>query len=410
LYHPEAWYDDVNMPRYGSTTTVTELAAENGRTYSKKCIGCHTTGIRELYQDDNGEWIYRPYPANLVNPDRAEQYPDYDHDGLPDIVNVGCEACHGPGSKHVLGGGDPDEILAPSKLTTEEANAICEQCHVRTKSTPNGTHDWPYKDDTGESWIPGRTETPLKDFYTDAGGYWPDGTTSKKHHQQYFDFYKSSKPEFGFHPIKCVECHSPHKGGKHMVRTSITDDGLRIPTSNDNNTLCLACHATHGDFEAITKEQVAEHDEHLDLISRVTAEHTNHPYGPTRSMGLSRCSKCHMPKVQKSAINFDIHAHTFEPIPPEKTLIYQDGGGMPNACAVSCHSLKVNSWGFGLDPDLGTWTNLFDRMTARELKKYYGPGGLWWDTDHEESMMFTIMHEAARPGAVEDPTKANPYD
>jgi len=401
IYHSEAWYDDANMPRFGTTTTAAELSAENGRTYSKKCIGCHTTGIRELGQDPNGEWIYRPYPASLINPDRPEQYPDYDHDGIADIVNIGCEACHGPGSLHILGGGDPEFILAPSKLSTEDSNAICEQCHIRVKSVPNATHDWPRRDDVHEPWIPGVTETPLKDFYTDAAGRWPDGVHGKQHHQQYFDFYESSKPTFQFHPVKCVECHSPHTARqKHMIVTKIEDEGLEIPTSNDNNTLCLACHATHGAFEEITKEQVAEYDDNLDHIANVVAAHTNHPYAPTRTMGLSRCSKCHMPKVQKSAINYDIHAHTFEPISPEKTLAFQADGGMPNSCAVSCHSIKVNSFGFGIDPDIGTWTNYFDALTATELMKYFGPGGMWWDTDHAESMMQDAAAKAAAPGTI----------
>ena len=45
LYHSEDWYDDTNMPRFGATTTAAELAAENSRTYSKKCIGCHTCSV-----------------------------------------------------------------------------------------------------------------------------------------------------------------------------------------------------------------------------------------------------------------------------------------------------------------------------------------------------------------------------
>jgi len=399
LYHPEAWYDDANLPRFGATTSVTELAAENGRTYSKKCIGCHTTGIRELYQDDNGEWIYRPFPTTLVQPGDPS-YPDYDHDGIPDIVNIGCEACHGPGAMHVLGGGDPSQIVAPSHLDTEASNAICEQCHVRTKSVPNATHDWPYRDDTGESWHPGSGEN-LKDFYTDAAGRWPDGKHSKQHHQQYFDFYESSKPGFEFHPVKCVECHSPHSAsGKHMIRTRIEEEGLTIDTRNDNNTLCLACHATHGAFEDITVEQVAEYYDNIDHISNVVSAHSNHPYAPERSMGLSRCSKCHMPSTAKSAIPHDVHAHTFEVIPPEKTLMYQDDGGMPNACAVSCHSLKVNSFGLGIDPTYGTWNEEFDVLNAEELGLYFGPGGMWWDTDAKNSPTGLFIEDAPLPGSV----------
>jgi hypothetical protein len=405
-YHPEHWWDPVSkMPLLGGSPSVDEVVAV-GRSYSKRCIGCHTTGIRDLSQDQNGEWIYSAYPASLVNPDRVEQYPDYDRDGIADIVNVGCEACHGPGSLHILGGGDPDEILAPSELDTDDSNAICQQCHVRVKSVPNGTHGWPYRDDTGESWVPGRTEDPLEAFYIEADGRWPDGKNAKQHHQQWHDLYESSKPTFEFHPVKCVECHSPHKGGKHIVVTQIVDDGLTIPTANDNDTLCLACHATHGDFEEIDKEQVADYENNLDHIGNVVAAHSNHPYAPERSMGLSRCSKCHMPKIAKSAINYDIHGHTFEAIAPEKTLNYQVDGGMPNSCAVSCHAIKVNSFGLGIDDDIGKWDSQFDIDLAEELKVYYGPNGMWWNTLKYKPGGGPLKH-AARPGTYEAPVDPN---
>ena len=400
-YHPEHWWNlDTNQPNFTVPTPPVMDVAAVGRSYSKRCIGCHTTGFRNpMRQNSNNEWVYTPFPATLVPPDYEEQYPDYDHDGIADIVNIGCEACHGPGSAHILGGGDPEYILAPSSLDTEASNELCEQCHVRTTSSPNGTFGFPYRDDVLANWIPGWTEAPLEDYYEDHAGLWPDGVTSKQHHQQFEDLYQSSKPTFPFHPIKCVECHSPHRGGKHMVVTRIVDEGLTISTENDNNTLCLACHATHGAFEEITPEMVAEYEENKVEIGTIVSEHSYHPYGPERSMGLSRCSKCHMPKTAKSAINYDIHSHTFEPIAPEKTLMYQDAGGMPNACAVSCHAQKVNSLGLGYDPDIGVWNAQFDVDLAEGLMYWYGPGGMWWDTEHEESSAKRAIENSLAPGA-----------
>jgi len=405
-YHPEHWWDSNGEPIFGANPPVQDVA-DVGRSYSKRCIGCHTTNFRlPMSQASTGEWIYRPFPTSLVPPGYEEQYPDYDHDGLPDNVNVGCEACHGPGSAHVIAGGDPEYILAPSSLDTEASNQICQQCHIRTKSAPAGTFGYPYDDDHLENWIPGVTDAPLTDYYIESAGLWPDGRTSRQHHQQYEDFYTSSKPTFEFHMIKCVECHSPHKGGKHMIVSNIVDNGLEIATENNNNTLCLACHATHGAFEDITPEEVAEYDENIDHIGNVVAAHSNHPYAPERSMGLSRCSKCHMPKTAKSAINYDVHGHTFEPIAPEKTLMYQVDGGMPNACAVSCHSQKVNSFGNGYDPDIGVWNEQFDVDLANALSVYYGPGGMWWDTALMKSMTLRILDHANPPGMY-DPSEAD---
>jgi len=187
--------------------------------------------------------------------------------------------------------------------------------------------------------------------------------------------------------VYCSECHDPHKEAQeYMIRDVIVDDGIEIHTEVENNTLCLACHATHGPFAGISVENVAnaEEEEDHDIIAKVVSAHSNHPYGPERSMGLSRCVGCHMPATGGFG-ELSLPSHTFEAIGPFKTLDYQAEGGMPNACAQTCHGFKVNSFGLGLDPNSnnGVWHEQFDRDLAEELVKYYGPGGMWWDTDHE---------------------------
>lgn len=402
-YNPGYWYDaTTKLPLFGPSVTAADLGAKNGGTQSKKCVGCHTTGIRELKKLATGEYQYRPYVASLYRADDPS-YLDFDGDGNYDILNVACEACHGPGSNHVLGGGDPAKIVNPKKLTPEKANEVCAQCHIRVLSVPAGTHEWPYKDDTHTSFVPGGTE-PLTSFYKDAGGYWPDAKSSKQHHQQWPDLKKSGKADYQFHKVLCSECHDPHKptGNKYQV-VAVSDQGtVQVPTKDENNTLCLACHATHGPFATLTKAEVAAYEANKDKIANVVSAHSHHPYGPDRSMGLSRCSTCHMPRVAGSAAStslypYDIASHTFEPIAPEKTLTYQTAGGMPNSCAVSCHGTKVNSFQLGLDPGPFTWNQPFDVSLATELKKWFGPGGTWWNTTHTTSMTNRALQSAPKP-------------
>jgi hypothetical protein len=78
--------------------------------------------------------------------------------------------------------------------------------------------------------------------------------------------------------------------------------------------------------------------------------------------------------------------------------MYQDAGGMPNACAVSCHAQKVNSFGLGYDSDIGTSAAQFDRDLAPALMYWYGPGGMWWDTEHDESSAKRAIENSLPPG------------
>ncbi len=398
LYNPNNWYDaTTKAPLFAKTVAAADLAAKNGSTQSKKCVGCHTTGIRSMEKTAAGEYVYHPYVAVLYKQDDPSYF-DFDGDGNFDIVNVHCEACHGPGSNHILYGGDKAQIFNPAKATTAKANEVCAQCHVRVFSVPNKTHEWPYKDDTKTSWYPG-TAAPLKDFYTDAAGVWPDGITPKQHHQQSRDFDNSSKPTYQFHPVRCTECHDPHMRtkNKYQVIDTYKEGNVTIATKVENNTLCLACHATHGPFETIKKEDVAEYDKNVVKIGAVTAAHSFHPYGPERGMGLGRCTECHMAKTAVTAETYDIAGHVFETISPEKTLKYQDKGGMPNSCSVSCHATKVNSFGLGLDSDLGVWNTTFDVNLATSLQKYFGPGGIWWNTTKPASATSRAMQKSLPP-------------
>jgi len=180
--------------------------------------------------------------------------------------------------------------------------------------------------------------------------------------------------------LRCFDCHEPHGGANTaQIVPQVTSEGVTIPTRNENDTLCLACHATHGPFADITKDMVKNYDQNVDEIGAVVSAHTHHPYAPERLMGLSRCSECHMSSIYNAQRTSELHMHNMVVVPPEKTLTYQTAEeGMPNACAVSCHSRKVNLWSLGIDPDMQIWNEPFDLDTATILEQYFGPEGLWW--------------------------------
>ncbi len=378
-YHPERWWDSNNAPVNFATRAD---ASTHKSSLAKGCSGCHATGL-ELEQTVDGEWVMSA--AGVQN---EADYTDFnnifdiDGDGDLDQINTACERCHGPGAEHATSG-DKTKIINPANLTADQANNLCGMCHNRGKSLPNSTFGFPYDDANFTGWAVGDM---VADIFSDGGGDWPDGKTSKKHRQQFLGFSESSKPTFEFHQVTCYECHDVHNTEKNHIRAELVEEDsldapITVATENDNNTLCLACHATHGPFEDIPVEWVADYANHVNDIAPIVSAHTKHLYDPTGT-GSSRCSKCHMPKTSKSAIEYDGHSHAFEAISPEKTLFYQADGGMPNACAVSCH-VKDGFPNFGIDltgDAIGTWTEATDVELADSLMHYYGPGGVWWNT------------------------------
>jgi len=82
-----------------------------GSQYDPECVVCHVVGMK----DESG----------FVN-----------EDGPEDLRNVGCEACHGPGSKHVK---NPNGAETPG-----DSWAVCETCHTTEHSAEFAQHKEEY--------------------------------------------------------------------------------------------------------------------------------------------------------------------------------------------------------------------------------------------------------------------------
>lgn len=157
------------------------------------CGGCHTTGFsKEGHQD-----------------------------GLPGMIGtwtepgVGCEACHGPGAKHVAAGGDKKLI----KIDSDKS--MCGQCHIRGKS----------------------------DAIPASGGF-------IRHHEQYNEILAS-----GHKVLNCTTCHKPHKHAKfkdamklacqtcHQKQTAeYAGSGMQL-----RGVACTDCHMPEATKSAIKK-------------------------------------------------------------------------------------------------------------------------------------------------------------
>jgi len=257
------------------------------------CAECHSTGVQKNYDAANDRF----------------------HTTWAEI-SVGCEACHGKGSRHVNWaysqrslwpfGKDKDPLMGLVVLLNERdgvtwrldpktgnpqrnvpAAAIrrevetCGLCHARRAQFSEG-------------WTPG---LPLSDTHLVSnlarGLYYPDGQMQDEVYN-YGSFKQSKMFSAG---VTCSDCHEPH-----AAKLRVSDDGV-----------CLQCHAS-------AKYQVASHSQHEGVTPRVT------------------CTSCHMPVSTYMLID-GRHDHSLRIPRPDLTAKL----GAPNACN-HCHADKSAQW------------------------------------------------------------------
>ena len=243
--------------------------SQGGQRWNSMCADCHSTDLVKDFDEEN-----------------------YAFHTSWSIINVSCEACHGPGEEHVafIGSNEYEEgqpydgsnhMQLTKYITTEEQVGQCARCHSRrSQLTPFFNHTGTFFD----HYIPDILRDEI---------YHPDGQIMDEDYV-YGSFVQSKMFMEG---VRCSNCHNPHS----MELIKIGND------------LCLQCHVKETyDVEA----------------------HHFHPM-ETES---AQCINCHM-TGELYMVNDFRRDHSFRVPRPDQTVQY----GTPNACN-KCHEDKSAEW------------------------------------------------------------------
>ena len=236
----------------------------SAQNWNHMCAECHSTNLKKNY--DVASLSYHTTFAE---------------------IDVGCEACHGPGSIHTAtaenkwlfwdrnhGYGLTRMKQAESKVQIES----CAPCHSRRGPVTAGFTCGARFDDHY-----------VAELLTPAT-YYPDGQILDEVYV-YGSFLQSKMYHNG---VRCTDCHHPHTSELKF----------------DDNRVCTSCH----------QHDAAKYD---------TVAHHHHP-GLAGSPGTN-CVDCHMPATPYMDVDFR-RDHSFKVPRPDLSL----ESGVPNACA-GCH-------------------------------------------------------------------------
>jgi Tfp pilus assembly protein PilF len=256
------------------------------QTWNFMCADCHSTDLRANY--------------DLAEDSYSTTWSE---------INVSCEQCHGPGSKHVAwarAGGKTSgadgllvDLRTPNGTWTFLKNSdatkhwtgqqrlhteieTCAPCHSRRR--PITSHYQP-----GDKFLDSYEPTLL-----DEGVYYADGQILAEDYE-YGSIVQSKMYRNG---VTCSDCHDPHSGK------------LRLPTLNAT---CGQCHS------------LAKFD---------SPSHHHHKPGSS----AAECVSCHMPAHTYMVVDAR-RDHSFRVPRPDLSVQF----GTPNACN-DCHHEKSARW------------------------------------------------------------------
>jgi predicted CXXCH cytochrome family protein len=265
-YRSEQWFDFVgNALRQ----------PDNGDSFDNNCAGCHFTGYGLDGSEADG-WAARAIP------DTQGAF-DYDGDGSRELINTGCEACHGPGSEHIqqspLGGA----ILSPSLLTPGRQAQLCGSCHSRPIGIGGGETGLPLSASNEMPPPAIRRAVFALDHTTRVSGApdaFFDSGDPKEHYQQYSDHIRSAHYRNAFRLATCTSCHSPHAND-----ADIAD----MDTTGNPNFVCTTCHGER------VNPGLYPLTAHVSAVTGSTAHESLEEF-----FGPYLCTDCHMVPTAKS--------------------------------------------------------------------------------------------------------------
>ncbi|MGJ0509034.1 MAG: tetratricopeptide repeat protein [Methylocystis sp.] len=266
--------------------------------WNYQCAWCHSTNLRKNY-DAN---------ANAYATTFSE-------------LSVGCEACHGPASRHVAWAGKPspppphygfdvgfDQRAGVSwqagagatatrsgPPTSDREARVCAGCHARRQQ---------FSDDPVAA---ARFYDAFRPVTLEAGLYHPDG----QQRDEVYNFGSFLQSRMHAAGVTCSDCHNPHSGKLRLA----------------GNALCGQCHSPR------------------------VFDQASHHHHAADSQG-AQCVNCHMPVTVYMGVDAR-RDHSMRIPRPDRTAAM----ATPNACN-QCHDEKsaawamesVSSWGMGGKP------------------------------------------------------------
>ncbi len=300
--------------------------------FSSMCGDCHTTGF-----DKNFDLQKNSYDTRWQE------------------IGVGCEQCHGPGSRHVgwaqrkdRNGSDPVFGLAVRGKELNSASLLdnCAQCHSQRRPLTHAHK-------VGETFL-----EQYQPLLLDEGQYFADGQIQG----EVYEYGSFSQSKMFANGVACVDCHNAHSG-------KIVAEG---------NALCVRCHSNSppARFPSLVKKVYDSPEHH---------KHAQDSRG-------SACVSCHM--RDRTYMGIDVRRdHSFRIPRPAASVVI----GTPNACD-SCHADRGASWAakqverlWGVHADRYDFARTFaaarkfDRTVASDLTR------VLYDQSHAAIVRATAM-------------------
>jgi predicted CXXCH cytochrome family protein len=268
---PDDWpWSDYRSDLWYEFSSDTLQQPENAESFDNNCAGCHFTGYQLTGSDPDG-WSARA----AVD---AEGAFDYDGDGRPELINTGCEACHGPGSDHLMPVTNGRFMISPGLLTPGRQAVLCGRCHSRPLGIGAGMTGLPLSEDDAMP-LPGIRRASFAQSHTTRVSGAPeaffDSGDAKAPYQEYSDLVRSKHYRNPSRLVTCTGCHSPHANDAEVAAAD---------TSGNPNALCTTCHA---DIEPVA----AHAGDVTGVAGHASLEGFFGPY---------LCTECHMVPTAKS--------------------------------------------------------------------------------------------------------------
>jgi len=269
-----------------------------GQNWNGMCAECHSTNLKKKYDI------------------KSDTYQTTWSD-----IDVGCEACHGPGSRHVQWAELPDMArpqvenydlaVKTSGLDSRELVELCAPCHARRAILGDYTHAEP---DLLDSLLPSLLTPEL---------YFSDGQIL----DEVYVYGSFTQSKMYHRDVRCSDCHQVHS----------------IKLIKEGNDLCLQCHRA---------DEYNTRAHHFHKKKGEKGEPVKAADGSVLfDIGTgTECIQCHMPGRHYMGIDYRPD-HSFRIPRPDFTAKI----GTPNACN-RCHVDKTAQW------------------ADDYITKWYGPG------------------------------------